>query len=196
MKSKLRGQRLTVSIYFVVLVVIFPLSLIALREVAEALLEATTWDNTACNWIDKTLQIPAFLPHGAPFFRRVISGSSHRWLTDIITVPLAAWTTRFLSGSIEEIRHTHGVTPLEIFEIFCRWVALSLIIVLSIPILSILFFRVLMKLTIWEPIALLISTALFFFLWFWSYQYPNRRLKQAEKVYNFKQLKRDADPTH
>lgn len=190
-KPILKGRRATVSIYFLTILIGLPFCFLALREVTASAMEAFLWDNASCEWIDKTLSIPGIAPDGAGFWQRTLSGSSCEWLTDILTFPLVVWGVRFLSGAIEESHYTYRVTILETVEIFCRWMALATVTALSIPLLTIVFFRTLVVLTIWHPIAFCIAAGMCLFLTFWGYQYPNRRLIQVTKIYQFKHLKYD-----
>ena len=196
-KSKgFKGRRTTVSIYFLTILIGFPFCFLALREVTASAMEAFLWDNAACQWVDKTLlSVPALTPadeDGGGFWQHVFSGSSTcKWLIDILTLPMTVWAVRFLSGAVEEGHYTYRVTILEMIEIFCRWMALSIVTALSIPFLTLIFFRTLMVLTLWQPIAFSLAAGMCIFLTLWGYQYPNRRLIQVTKVYQFKRLKYD-----
>ena len=187
-REKLRGERFTVSLYFLTLLVGFPLCFIALREVTVSALSSVTWDNVICGWIDARITIS---PSASKLIRAVFSSSSCKWLADILTLPLSVWTVRFLGGAVEETTYTYQITALEIVEVFFRWMGFSGLFLLAIPLFTVIFFRTLIVLNIWEPIAFLATCGLCLFLFLWSYQYPNRRLAQVTKVYEFKKLKYD-----
>ncbi|NEP20466.1 MAG: hypothetical protein F6J97_26900 [Leptolyngbya sp. SIO4C1] len=188
----MKDQRVKVALYFIGIVVFLPGCIIVFREVARALLEAWMWDDSMCSWIDTTFKLPVHVsPKDAhTFFERAFGGGSHRWLIDILTLPLVVWCLRFLTGAIEEVHYTHDITPLEAVEIIGRWATLSAVTMLSLPVLTALFHRILREFELWEPLALVVLTGLALFLCLYCWQYSYRRLKHVEKVHSFERLKR------
>ena len=187
------SHRVTLSLYFVVVLPLVVVCFVVLRELPDAILQTVTFDDAVTHWIDHTLRLPTHLdPQDAPnSWQRTLAGGSYRWLVDITTIPLVAWAMRFILGAIEEVRYTHHTTTLHVVEIVARWLGLAATLLLAMPIVALLLYRVLRVLTLWEPLAILAALGFFSFLSFWAWEFPNRRLKHVEKVYHFERLKQN-----
>jgi hypothetical protein len=187
----MRGQRITVALHFLVLVVAFPRCFLTLREVVEAFLSGFTVDDQVCLWLDGVLRLPTTLdPKAAEHvLARAVAGGSHRWLVEVTTGVPTLWCLRFFTGAVEEVRYGFGaVRLLEVLEVFGRWVAMGALTLVIAPLVAVVFFHSI-RFVLWEPLGFLVAMGLFSFLFFWGWQYPNRRLRHVEKIYHFERLK-------
>jgi len=167
---------------------LLPPCFVVLRTIPEAALSSVTWDNVITDWVDKTFHFSAQTSNGG-FWNRTFSGDSHKWMLDLITIPLVIWCMRFITGALEEVRHTSQATPLHLVEILSRWLALSMALPICVPVLGGFLYHTLRFFQLWEPLSALASLLFMGFLCFWSWQYPNRRIKHVEKVFHFERLK-------
>ena len=182
-------KRATVIQHLLVLMVLFPLCFWALQIAVSAGLSPFAWDDRACDWLDGVLKLePQTLDAAEGFWARTLAGGSHRWLVDILTLFPALWCARFLTGAVEEIRYTYKMSAVYMLEILSRWIALSAATLLIAPLVGLLFFHA-VRFVVWEPLAALGALMLMGFLFFWGWQYPNRRIRHVETVYHFEKVK-------
>ena len=187
----MKGNRVTVLLLFLVLVVCFPLVFLRLRDIVASFFSAFTIDNQVCLFIDRMFRLPTDLSpdDAAGVLARATAGGSHRWLVEVATLFPTLWCLRFLTGAVEEIRSIYGgANPLSIVEVFGRWMALAALLQVIAPLVAVVFFQS-VRFVVWEPLAFLMAVSLLFFLLIWGWQYPNGRLKHVRKIYYFEQLK-------
>ena len=183
----MRENRTTVIQHFLVLMVLFPLTFWALQNTVNATLSAFSWDDSASAWLNNLLKVE-HRNFDDGFWGRSLASGSHRWLVDILTLFPSIWCTRFLTGAVEEIRYTYNVSAVYMLEILGRWIALSAATLVVAPLVGVLFFHA-VRFVLWDPLALISTVSLTGFLFFWSWQYPNRRVRHVETVYHFKTVK-------
>ena len=183
----MREKRATVIQHFLVLMVLFPLTFWALQHTVSAVLSAFSWDDSASAWVDGVLKLE-HREFDNGFWGRSLSSGSHRWFVDILSLFPAVWCARFLTGAVEEIRYTYKVSAVYMVEILGRWVALSAATLVVAPLVGVLFFHA-VRFVLWEPLSFIGAVSLMGFLFFWSWQYPNRRVRHVETIYHFKMVK-------
>lgn len=191
--KRYKGNRVTVALLFLVLVVCFPILFLLQRDVVAAFFSAFEFDDRVCLWIDGVFRLPTDIaPETAVgTLQKATAGGSHRWFIEIATLLPTLWCLRFLTGAVEELRSVYGgASPLYILEVFGRWIALATMLLVVAPVVALLFFHS-VKFVVWEPLAFVMAVSVFFFLLGWGWQYPNGRLKHVRKVYYFERLKQE-----
>jgi hypothetical protein len=188
----MKKQRFMTVLYFTVIVVFVPVLFILIRTMMNAFFDQVTWEDRTVIWLDQAFNLPSDLsPKDAQHLGdRIVAGGSRKWAIDISTLPFLAWLARFVSGSLEEIRYAHDLCPLKGIEIISRWLGVAVLLLLGAPTLAGTFYQILRLFQVWEPLVFLFAIMFFLFLCFWSWQYPDRRLKHVQMVYRFESLKR------
>ena len=191
--KRYKGNRVTVALLFLVLVVCFPILFLLQRDVVAAFFSAFGFDDRMCLWIDGVFRLPTDIaPETAVgTLQKATAGGSHRWFIELATLLPTLWCLRFLTGAVEELRSVYGgASPLYIIEVFGRWIALATMLLVTAPVVALLFFHS-VKFVVWEPLAFVMAVSVFLFLLGWGWQYPNGRLKHVRKVYYFERLKQE-----